>query len=71
LRNSYQLVGGPWSVVWTFLGSLTPSTRSETCKNQQAMLAGKATHNNTSEEKLLLFRAKIFHKNFDEKFRFR
>jgi hypothetical protein len=26
------------------------------------MLAGKATHNNQSEEKLLLFRAKIFHK---------
>jgi hypothetical protein len=46
--------------VWTFLGSQTPSTRSETCKNQQAMLAGKATHNNSSEEKLLLFRAKNF-----------
>jgi hypothetical protein len=46
--------------VWTFLGSQTPSTRSETCKNQQGILAGNATHNNTSEEKLLLFRAKIF-----------
>jgi hypothetical protein len=41
------------------------STRSETCKNQQGILAGNATHNNTSEEKLLLFRAKIFlEKNF-------
>jgi hypothetical protein len=29
------------------------------------MLAGKATHNNTSEEKNLFFRAKILMKNLD------
>jgi hypothetical protein len=29
------------------------------------MLAGKATHNNTSEEKLFLFRAKILMKILD------
>jgi hypothetical protein len=71
LRNSYHLVGGSWSVVWMFLGSQTPSTRSETCKNQQGILAGNATHNNTSEEKLLFFRAKKFYNFFYEKYRFR
>jgi len=55
-----------------FLGSLTPSTRSETCKNQQGILVGNATHNNTSEEKLFLFRAKKFsQKKLRKKFRFK
>jgi hypothetical protein len=35
------------------------------------MLAGNATHNKQSEEKLLPFRAKFFRKNFDEKLGFR
>jgi hypothetical protein len=57
--------------VWTFLGSQTPSTKSETCKNQQGILARNATHNNTSEEKLLLLAQKFFVIFFYEKYRFR
>jgi hypothetical protein len=61
--NLYEGLGVLCGRFW-----IDPSTRFETCKNQQAMLAGKATHNNTSEEKLFLFREKNFYKNFDDFF---
>jgi hypothetical protein len=54
-----------------FLGSQIPSTRSETCKNQQTMLAGKATHNNTSEKNFCFLGKNFFTKKFDENFRFK
>jgi hypothetical protein len=37
------------------LGSQTPLNQILTCKNQQGMLAGNATHNKQSEEKLFPF----------------
>jgi hypothetical protein len=44
-------------------GQHNPLNLIRTCKNQQAMLAGKATHNNKMK-KNLCFRAEIFHINF-------
>jgi hypothetical protein len=34
-------------------GQHNPLNLIRTCKNQQAMLAGKATHNNKNEEKFM------------------
>jgi hypothetical protein len=42
------------------LGSKTPPNLIRTCKNQQAMLAGKATHNQQCEEKFMFLGQKFF-----------
>jgi hypothetical protein len=42
------------------LGQLNPLNLLKTCKNQQAMLAGKATHSQQCEEKFLLLWQKFF-----------
>jgi hypothetical protein len=50
------------------LGSITPSTCYKPAKNQQAMLAGKATHNQQYEEKILFLGKKFFSlKTYDKK----
>jgi hypothetical protein len=42
------------------LGQLNPLNLLKTCKNQQAMLAGRATHNQQCEEKILFLWQKFF-----------
>jgi hypothetical protein len=41
-------------------GQPNPFNLLRTCKNQQAMLVGKATHNNKDEEKFFLLGKKNF-----------
>ena len=61
-------LGGPFSVVWMSLGQpRLLSTRSDTCKTSKVSLARKATQNYTNLEKLCLFRAKFFFRNFMKK----
>jgi hypothetical protein len=42
------------------LGQLNPLNLLKTCKNQQAMLAGRATHNQQCDEKFMFLRHKFF-----------
>jgi hypothetical protein len=49
------------------LGQLNPLNLLQTCKNQQAMLAGKSTHNQQCEEKFMFLGKKNFSlKNYDK-----
>jgi hypothetical protein len=42
------------------LGQLNPLNLLQTCKNQQAMLAGKSIHDQQCEKKKFVFRAEFF-----------
>jgi hypothetical protein len=49
------------------LGQRNPLNLLKTCKNQQGMLAGNATHNQQCEEKFLFLGQKFFSlKTFDK-----
>jgi hypothetical protein len=50
------------------LGQHNPLNLLKICKNQQAMLAGKATHNQQCEEKFLFLGQKFFSlKTYDKR----
>jgi hypothetical protein len=53
------------------LGSITPLNLLQTCKNQKAMLAGKATHNQQCEEKIMFLGQKFFSLETNDKNRFK
>jgi hypothetical protein len=49
------------------LGQRNPLNLLQTCKNQQGMLAGNATHNQQCEEKFMFLGQKFFSlKTFDK-----